>query len=151
MPHELSVRLPRAASAAAVARRAVDGHLAGALPGRRVAELKLVVSELVTNAFLHGRGDITLRLQLDGSIVRSEIVDQGGGFEREVRERGPDDVGGRGLVIVEALASRWGIHEGTTHVWLEIDLDDPGGARVEPQLGANERPDGLDEPAGEVR
>ena len=46
-------------------------------------------------------------------------------------------MGGRGLMIVESLSSRWGVYEGTTHVWFELD---PGGAdleRTEPELGGS--------------
>jgi hypothetical protein len=42
-------------------------------------------------------------------------------------------VGGWGLSIVDALASRWGVHEGTTHVWFELER--PG-----PRLGSGGRP-----------
>ena len=42
-----------------------------------------------------------------------------------MRTEGWDDVGGRGLGIVERMTRRWGIREGTTHVWFELD---PGGS-----------------------
>ena len=58
----------------------------------------------------------------------------GGGFEREVARRCLDDLTGRGLLIVDALSSRWEIHEGTTHVWFELASDAPS-APTEPQLG----------------
>ncbi|MEA2169629.1 MAG: serine/threonine-protein kinase RsbW [Solirubrobacteraceae bacterium] len=135
MTFDLSINLQRDASAATVARRAAEQLFADGLGRRRISDLALVVSELVTNAIVHGRGAITLKLQRDGELVRGEVVDQGGGFEREIRERGPDDVGGRGLMIVESLSSRWGVYEGTTHVWFELD---PGATDVEltePELG----------------
>jgi anti-sigma regulatory factor (Ser/Thr protein kinase) len=98
------------------------------------SRLRLVVSELVTNAVRHGEGAIELRLWRDGTTVRGEVVDEGGGFEHEVRAEGWDDVGGRGLGIVERMTRRWGIREGTTHVWFELD---PGGLGVpgDPKLG----------------
>jgi hypothetical protein len=40
--------------------------------------------------------------------VYGEVIDQSGGFEREMRERGPDELNGRGLMIVDALSRRWG-------------------------------------------
>jgi hypothetical protein len=46
-----------------------------------------------------------------------EVIDQGHGCERTMQERDFDSVGGRGLGIVDAEASRWGIHEGASHVW----------------------------------
>lgn len=144
MAVELSINLERDASAAAAARRAVERHFDGAFDSRRISELALIVSELVTNAVLHGRGSITLILQRDGDIARGEVIDEGGGFENQVRERGPHDTGGRGLVIVEALARRWGIHEGTTHVWFELDARRASPEVTEPELGEGQRPDALD-------
>ena len=146
MPDDLSFSLPRDTSAALIARRTIERHVDAALDDGHVEELKLLVSELVNNAVIHGEGAISLRLQIDDGIVRGDVVDGGDGFEREVRERGPDDVGGRGLIIVEALASRWGIHEGTTHVWFELDIHDHSGALTDPQLGEGERPDVLAPP-----
>ncbi len=82
----------------------------------------------------HGAGTIELRLWREGSVVRGEVVDEGGGFEREVHEQGWSDVGGRGLGIVERLTRRWGIREGTTHVWFELDPGGEGEPRS-PELG----------------
>jgi len=136
---ELSLTLPRDLSAATVARAAVNRRFAG-LGRQRLADLALVASELVTNAVVHGRGAITFNLQHDDDLLRGEVIDEGGGFEREVRDRGPHDVGGRGLLIVEAVASRWGIHEGTTHVWFELPDDRAPPGRAEPQIGDAHRP-----------
>src|SRR5687768_6979405 len=112
---ELHLRLPRHDSAAGIARKALGHRFADELGRERAGELALVVSELVTNAVAHGQGEISLAVHVEGDRVLCEVVDEGGGFEREVRERGPDDVSGRGLHIVDALSSRWGVHEGTTH------------------------------------
>jgi two-component sensor histidine kinase len=139
----LSLSLSRELSAPAAARRAIE-HRFDQLSSERVAELALVVTELVSNAVKYGRGAITLKIHHDNEVVRGEVIDEGGGFEREVRERGPEDVSGRGLFVVEALCSRWGIHEGTTHVWFELHA--PGGPTklTKPQLGDAQRPDALD-------
>lgn len=139
----LSLSLSRELSAPSAARRAIE-HRFDELSPERVAELALVVSELVSNAVKYGRGAITLKVHHDDEVVRGEVIDEGGGFEREVRERGPEDVGGRGLFVVETLCSRWGIHEGTTHVWFELHA--PGGSPTvtKPQLGDAQRPDALD-------
>ena len=94
------------------------------LPRRALDDLKLVVSELVTNAVRYGPGDrpVQLRLAIDGDVVRGEVVDQGDGEEAkiEIRESSPDEPGGRGLKLVDRLAERWGVHEGSTHVWFEL-------------------------------
>jgi anti-sigma regulatory factor (Ser/Thr protein kinase) len=143
MSVELHLRLPRHDSAAGIARKALNEGFTDELGRERAGDLALVVSELVTNAVAHGQGAISLAVRVEGDRVLGEVVDEGGGFEREVRERGPDDVSGRGLHIVDALSSRWGVHEGTTHVWFE--LAGPA-APAEPtglQLGDAERPAGL--------
>ena len=117
---DIDIALPRDASAAAAARRELRERLAGRLPRRVLDDLALVVSELVTNAVLHGQGGIRLRLQVDAENVRGEVVDAGGGFAHELREAGRFATSGRGLPIVDRLTTRWGAHEGTTHAWFEI-------------------------------
>ena len=37
------------------------------------------------------------------------------------RDRPATDVGGWGLHLVQTLSERWGVHEGSTHVWFEIE------------------------------
>jgi anti-sigma regulatory factor (Ser/Thr protein kinase) len=96
---------------------------------------RLLVSELVTNAVVHGHGDIVMRAQLDDDRLLVEVIDEGGGFERTLRQHDFASIGGRGLAIVDTAASRWGIHEGTTHVWFELER--PG-----PRLGAAGKPTG---------
>ena len=103
-----------------------------------------MISELVSNAFEHGRGQVVLRLQVDEGIVRGEVIDEGGGFEHEIRARGPDDIRGRGLLLVAKLTDRWGVHEGTTHVWFELEVRTGTSSRLRPRLGQDERPDALD-------
>ena len=144
MAADLALTLPPDASAPSVARTATKRYLAGDVDPERLSELTLVISELVSNASVHGRGQIVLRLQLDDAVVRGEVIDQGAGFEREVRARGPEEVSGRGLFLVDVLTSRWGIHEGTTHVWFEIEARSAPRERPGPRLGQDERPEALD-------
>ena len=77
-------------------------------------------------------------------IVRGEVIDQGSGFEYEIRDRGTDEVGGRGLFLVEALTNSWGIHEGTTQVWFELAAQTDASGPLRPRLGQDERPEALD-------
>jgi anti-sigma regulatory factor (Ser/Thr protein kinase) len=144
MAADLTLTLPPDASAPGLARAATKWHLAGNVEQERLSELTLVISELTSNASVHGRGQIVVRLQVDDEIIRGEVIDQGAGFEREIRARGPEDVSGRGLLIVDALASRWGIYEGTTHVWFELDARTAARGRLNPRLGKDERPEALD-------
>ena len=112
------LRLPSAARAAGLARAALDRHL-GDLTRRRRADAGLLVSELVTNAFRHGRPPITLNIDADAERVRVEVEDAGGG--RPLRRPEPGADGGWGLLLVESTADRWGVADGSTSVWFEID------------------------------
>ena len=144
MAVDLALNLPPDTSAPGLARAAAKRYLAGEVSPERLGELMLVISELVSNASVHGRGQVVFRLQLDEGIVRGEVIDQGGGFEHEIRARGPEDVSGRGLFLVEALTNRWGIHEGTTHVWFELAAWSDASRQPRPRLGQDERPQELD-------
>ena len=101
------------------ARAELDGFAAALLPPDRLADARLLVTELVSNGVLHGDGDVRLRVDASSETLHVEVVDEGNGF-RAVR-RVPDRDGGWGLGIVEALADRWGVFAGSTHVWFEID------------------------------
>jgi anti-sigma regulatory factor (Ser/Thr protein kinase) len=139
---DLALELPREATAARGARAAVRERFGGQLSPRQLEDLLVVVTELVSNAFRHGEGRIHLRLGHAGGQVSGEVVDQGSGFEAEARNCGVDELGGRGLGIVAALTLRWGVHEGSSHVWFELD-GSGGGQRSKPRLGEAQRPDEL--------
>jgi anti-sigma regulatory factor (Ser/Thr protein kinase) len=120
---ELAYRIPRDVDCAAHARAHLDGELSGRADDDALVGALLVVSELVTNAYHHGEGQIELRLKLGEERVRIEVVDEGEGNAPEIREEAEDARGGGwGLQIVETVADRWGIFEGTTHVWADVPL-----------------------------
>jgi anti-sigma regulatory factor (Ser/Thr protein kinase) len=144
MAADLVLNLPPDTSAPSLARAAAKRCLAGKVSSERLGELSLVITELVSNAVMHGRGEVVLRLQLDEAIIRGEVIDHGGGFEHEIRQRGPGEVSGRGLFLVDALTSRWGIHEGTTHVWFELTVSTEASEPLGPRVGQDERPEVLD-------
>ncbi|WP_177198813.1 ATP-binding protein [Streptomyces colonosanans] len=92
----------------------------------------LVVAELAANAVLHGRVpgrdfELRLRCDRDADFVRVEVSDTHPG-----RPKPPDSIpdpadgdGGRGLLLVETLAERWGVRERTgpgKTVWAECAL-----------------------------
>lgn len=129
----LEIELPRSRDAARIARRWLADSFAADLSPEELERAKLLGSELVTNAVVHGQGKITVRGELDEDRLLVEVIDEGSGFERVIRHVEFDELGGRGLAIVEAEASRWGIHEGTTHVWFELER--PG-----PRLGVAGKP-----------
>lgn len=83
-------------------------------------DLLVIVSELVTNAVRYGPGapiELGLRLADEGRI-RGEIEDHGTG-QIAIRQSA-NDGGGLGLRLVNSLAARWGVYEGTTKVWFEM-------------------------------
>ena len=128
------IELPRESRAAGLARSALGDWFGADVEEDLLQSAQLLVSELVTNAYIHGHGAIELRAALDEDRVLVEVIDEGSGFERVVERRSIEDVGGRGLAIVDAESSRWGIHEGTTHVWFELER--PG-----PRLGSEAKPE----------
>lgn len=79
----------------------------------------LVVSELVTNAVQHGGGCLDLSLQAHEELVTVSVAD---GSPVVPRPRTADATGGRGLLLIEALTTRWGVtdHHGGKRVWAEL-------------------------------
>ena len=85
----------------------------------------LVASELVTNAVLHTKGPLRLRLALRGERLHLAVADQSRRLLRLAADPGdPDAEGGRGLVVVEQLAVAWGVRhppEGGKVVWCVLE------------------------------
>jgi hypothetical protein len=90
--------------------------------GELIPTTELLVSELVTNAFRHALGPITLRLVLEGSLV-CEVLDDSAALPR-LRHADSDDENGRGLQVVSQLAKRWGARRTLSGkvVWCEQPL-----------------------------
>jgi anti-sigma regulatory factor (Ser/Thr protein kinase) len=119
---QFSFQFPPADDAPAQARGALE-VFDQILAPEVLEDLQLVVSELVTNSVKFGpKRPITLSLEIgtDGK-VRGEVIDQGDG-ERVKVEMTPEPSldGGWGLHLVQRVAVRWGVHEGSTHVWFEV-------------------------------
>ena len=117
--------LPVSPEAAAVARHALDG-LGSELPDGRMRDVRLLVSELVTNAVRHanlGDGDVIgLVVELADDALRVEVHDPGGGFVPSAPSPDPTRPSGWGLYLVAELADRWGVDSAdTTLVWFELD------------------------------
>ncbi len=116
--------LPTANHSARMARQATRNALAT----WRLANLEetavLLVSELVTNAVRHARGgdEVTLVLQAAGPWLRIEVSDADPRWPRP-RTPAEFDGSGFGLVLVDALAGKWGVRETATGkaVWAELD------------------------------
>ena len=82
----------------------------------------LIVSELVTNAIVHAATPAELRAQWSNGVLRIEVVDHAEGAPPDPRVAAPDDENGRGLLLVDALSTAWGVEatdEGKV-VWAEV-------------------------------
>ena len=83
----------------------------------------LLVSELVTNAIRHGTPPVRLSLQLDRDRLRVEVTDSSPALP-ELTRPDPEQIGGRGLQIVQLLAARWGASSSSRRlgktVWFEL-------------------------------
>jgi len=98
--------------AASLARSAVTAGL-GAEPLLQVApdcvdDLRLVVSELVSNAVNATAEGLLVLLELHRGYARVEVVDGSSELPR-IGRPGPTESHGRGLLLVAALASEWGV------------------------------------------
>ncbi|MDQ0956794.1 anti-sigma regulatory factor (Ser/Thr protein kinase) [Streptomyces sp. B4I13] len=111
------LELPAHRSSVSIARRSMTMWLtAWRMPGELCADAVLLVSELATNAVRHTLGTRFLcgvGLVAEGCL-RLEVHDHdrtGRGLPR--CEPGPDDEGGRGLLLVEQLSQAWGVDRST--------------------------------------
>lgn len=107
-PHRADSHLPSTMRAAAAARKWVAQRLGDWGHESMTPTAALVVSELVTNAVLHGAEPIEISLQEKGPMVRLEVSDGGTGG---IIVRAPDPIGegGRGLRIVDGVSATWGV------------------------------------------
>jgi anti-sigma regulatory factor (Ser/Thr protein kinase) len=106
-------------------------------------DVALVVTELVTNAVLHGGGCSSVDISLAAAGVRVEVGDRSR-VPPVVSHEAPDSLTGRGVRLVKAVAARWGAEsrpDGKV-VWAEVT----GEAATEPALGADEILDLWDDP-----
>jgi anti-sigma regulatory factor (Ser/Thr protein kinase) len=85
-------------------------------------DVVLVVSELATNAVQHGRSPFTVALCADGHRVTVEVAD-GNPRLPALTEPSPQALSGRGLMMVERIASRWGVRSSQSGklVWAEVE------------------------------
>lgn len=114
--------------AAARARRLMHDRLDGRVPADVLADVALLLTELVANGVRHGgAGDDTelhVRFEARPPALHVEVVNPDH-VPGTVGKRPPDldRGGGLGLHIVERLASRWGVREAPrTTVCFELDL-----------------------------
>jgi anti-sigma regulatory factor (Ser/Thr protein kinase) len=130
MSQPVRITLPPRADSVPVARRAALNAARRWLTPTQTPSLALMVSEVVTNALLHGGSDHDVELVLteEGDVVRVEVRDEGEGPVPAPQALDHAGDGGYGLYLVEQLADRWGwSRSDCTTVWFEMEVD---GAKV---------------------
>jgi len=119
---EARTSLPADLASAGAARRFLDSKLRQWHCDALADSALLLVSELVTNAVLHARSRFELVVRLDGERLRVEVHDESGA--QPTRKHYAVSAGtGRGLMLVERLADRWGVDSSGgagKRVWFEL-------------------------------
>jgi anti-sigma regulatory factor (Ser/Thr protein kinase) len=129
MSKSFRARYEPALDTPSLARHELESWLPASLPEGDRSALRLLVSELVTNAIRHvsrSTQPVELDARITDAAIRVEVRDGGTGFEPGTpRPRGAE--GGFGLFLVERMASRWGVEtQDGTRVWFELDLASGG-------------------------
>ncbi|MGW0884499.1 ATP-binding protein [Streptomyces sp. NPDC002671] len=120
------------ASAPAARRHVRDTARSWGLPPGVTDDLETIAGELVANALEHSDSlTITVTCALTARSVTISVTDEGNGSApvphvMPARLSGPDQEEGRGLLIAEALATRWGTRwtGDSLTVWVEVLIDD---------------------------
>jgi DNA-binding NarL/FixJ family response regulator len=116
-------RVDRDLASSRAARRFMEETLAQWDCRELLDSVKLLVSELVTNAVVHADSEAEVAVILSGSALRVEVADNGSGTI-EPREAADFDTSGRGMALVETMSSRWGTEPrpgGGRVTWFEIE------------------------------
>ncbi|WP_375499296.1 ATP-binding protein [uncultured Jatrophihabitans sp.] len=123
-------RLPAEPRSVAAARSFVTEAMIGHAPDT-VFRAELLVSELATNCIVHAATAFTVTLTTAGRALRVDVSDDGDG-QPVLGSPAADEPHGRGLRLVDALSTKWGIassprRAGKT-LWFSL-LTSPPGAR----------------------
>lgn len=105
------------------AREYVAGVVAAAHYRGDADIVALLVSEVVTNAIRHAATPFDLAVDAGQSAVTVTVTDGAGGTPPTVRSPLPEDTSGRGMLIVERLATDWGTTaaaKGRKAVWFTL-------------------------------
>ena len=105
------------------ARTALADLLGDAATGVLGEDVELIVSELVTNSVRAHSPFVRVVLSVVGATLLVSVADEAAGWP-EQREAGAHDTGGRGLPLVSAISSSWGVRmlETGKTVWAELDV-----------------------------
>ena len=117
----LTVELAPEPASATRARHFAREQLGVVCSSEALDTIALLVTELVTNAILHARTPLTLVIETESDRVRLRVEDSSP-QQPQLRNYAPDAVTGRGLALVERLASAWGVEPTASGkvVWCEI-------------------------------
>jgi anti-sigma regulatory factor (Ser/Thr protein kinase) len=111
--------------AVGAARAWLSERAAALVEETQLANLALVISEIVTNAVRHGQpgGEILVAATPKDEFLCVQVTDEGRGFVHSPGAMASEPGGGFGLFLVEKLTRRWGMtRENTrTRVWFEFD------------------------------
>lgn len=108
----MRLRLPKDHKAPLLARAFVRSSLCERHSRETRDEVELLVSELVTNAVLHGGSLVTLDVDCESPDGISASVSDSSTTWPVARRPGPMDEGGRGLELVDLISDAWGVREG---------------------------------------
>ena len=114
--------VPAGLHAPGEARRRITDSLRawGFTEARWLDAVAIVVSELVTNAVQHGTGDsVPVTMVARGRSVQLSVGD---GSAVVPRRRRPDDRGGRGLMLIDALSVRWYVQDDGAGKCVHVEL-----------------------------
>lgn len=116
-----STELPLDPANVSVARRFVRDHCEQWGCGDMVAAAELILTELVTNAFIHARSRCRIRVRYAADVLRLEVRDDGQGVP-DPQAAHPDDEHGRGMLLISSLAKAWGVEPESSGklVWAEL-------------------------------
>jgi anti-sigma regulatory factor (Ser/Thr protein kinase) len=123
MSDAVRISLPPHADSVPLARRTAIDAARRWLTPKQTPSLALMVSEVVTNALLHGASgfDVELAVFQHDHVVRVEVCDRGEGFVPAPQALDHAGDGGYGLYLVEQLSDRWGwSRSDRTTVWFEV-------------------------------
>ena len=113
-------RVPATSSGPAIARSLVRRELADC-EEEAVSLAELMISEVVTNAVVHGSSPSDVEIQRTGDVLKATVTDGGTGPPLP-KNPGEHDPHGRGLLIVRSLAHEWGVldAERGKSVWFTV-------------------------------
>lgn len=133
----VDIELPPEPGSPRRARAEVRRAIEGVATEMELSAALLLTSELTTNAVIHpdaaAEGPIELKITVYPERIRVEVTDGGSGFDPTVLPQRPPEDGGRGLLVVDRLASRWGTRREPEHrftVWYELATGAGGSSAV---------------------